>query len=686
MKNLLLSVLLLAGISTKSQTYLAPITWTPITIKDPQQSAGFIDVADFNNDGKKEVVLSTLIESGSASSPWSAKGAMRIFTMPGSNMSGTWTEQTVLPTSANLPFINAPQALDVDEDGILDLVVNQGFLQTNGGSHQWIKGPAFTNRYNFAPETTHGSTYYFWHEVVQFDLDGDGKKDIITTSAQTQDANNTNNGSIHPKKAKIEWYRHLGNGNFQYHLINDSLGGVFLKLHDIDHDGDQDIVVSQFFWNTSRPALVWLENTANPATTNNFQGNWNYHVIDNTTGLGYYFDFYDIDLDGKEELIYDNHNNEDNASVNYGSGTVMPGIYYFDIPSNPASSNQWPKTTIYNGFRTNLFDFGNAASQGCPGIFSIGDIDGNGYPDIAVPGDGNDTLYLFRQKPGNVFVKEIVDNGKMFGMTMITDLDGDGKKEIVAAKHNFPEAWQILFPPAGFLKIYKPTLNCTTSATSISPAAPGFCPDDSVLLTASNGLYYVWNPLNLTQSTSANTASNYSVIVTNNTGCPNTASVTVNAYSPVVPVITQNNNDLQSSTSISYQWYLNGVAISGATNAIYTPTQTGNYTVETTDNNGCTAISNTFNYVITGVEQQQNEIPFAVYPNPASELLIIELFHYSETSTIELVNMLGQSIFQKQINKSETKTSIDVSAFEQGIYFVRVSNDNGMKVQKLTIH
>jgi hypothetical protein len=333
-----------------------------------------------------------------------------------------------------------------------------------------------------------------------------------------------------------------------------------------------------------------------------------------------------------------------------------------------------------------LFDFGNAASQGCPGIFSIGDIDGNGYPDIAVPGDGNDTLYLFRQKPGNVFVKEIVDNGKMFGMTMITDLDGDGKKEIVAAKHNFPEAWQILFPPAGFLKIYKPTLNCTTSATSISPAAPGFCPDDSVLLTASNGLYYVWNPLNLTQSTSANTASNYSVIVTNNTGCPNTASVTVNAYSPVVPVITQNNNDLQSSTSISYQWYLNGVAISGATNAIYTPTQTGNYTVETTDNNGCTAISNTFNYVITGVEQQQNEIPFAVYPNPASELLIIELFHYSETSTIELVNMLGQSIFQKQINKSETKTSIDVSAFEQGIYFVRVSNDNGMKVQKLTIH
>lgn len=463
MKKIILFIITIHTFQNFAQS-LPTVTWSNITVKDPQQSCGFLDVADFNNDGKKEIVMSTLMESGNAGSPWSAKGAMRIFTMPTSGLQGTWTEQIVLPLTSNLPFINQPQAIDVDEDGILDLVVNQGFIQTNGGSHYWMKGPAYTQTYNFAPETTHGNTYYFWHEVAQIDLDGDGKKDILTTSAQTQDASNNNNGSINPKKAKIEWYRHMGNGVFQYHLINDSLGGVFIKAHDIDSDGDKDIVVSQFFWNTNRPALVWLENTASPSAANTYTGTWNYHIIDNTTGLGYYFEFHDMDGDGDKELVYDNHNNQNNTAVKYGSGPVLnPGIYYFDIPANPATSNQWPKTTIYEGFRVNLFDFGNPASQGSPGIFSIGDIDGNGTEDIVVPGDGNDTLYLFRQTASHSYVKETLDLGKMFGMAMITDLDGDGKKEVVAAKHNFPTALQILAPPAGYLKIYKPNYSTATS-------------------------------------------------------------------------------------------------------------------------------------------------------------------------------------------------------------------------------
>jgi hypothetical protein len=438
---------------------LLPLSWQQFTVKDPQQSAGFIDVEDLNNDGIKEIVLSTLMEQGSLSSPWNTKGAVRIF-YPNINnpISSSWTEQVVLSLSQNLPFCNHPQIMDVDLDGNKDILLQQGFLQTNGGSHQWIKGPAFSSLQPFATQTTHGNTYYFWHESEQVDLDNDGLLDIVTTSAKTQDASNQNNSNINPKLAKVEWYRNLGNGNFSYYTLNDSLGGVFLKMYDVDTDGDKDIVLSQFFWGTMRPALVWLENINVPSANNNYTGNWAYHVIDNTTGLGYHFEFFDIDADGADELVYSNHNNEDNqALVDNNNNPILPELCYFEIPQIPATVNQWQKTSIYKGFRTNLYDFGNPASQGTPGIFSIGDIDLNGMPDIVMPGDGNDTLYLFRQKTDNTWQKELLDNGKMFGHAKMVDIDGDGSLEIVAAKHNFPEIWQLLFPPAGFLKIYKPT-------------------------------------------------------------------------------------------------------------------------------------------------------------------------------------------------------------------------------------
>jgi hypothetical protein len=147
------SVLILLPVLGFSQT-LPALNWNTYLVKDNQMSAGFIDVSDMNNDGKKEITLSTLMEEGNAGSPWQAKGALRMFTLNTPQVSADWTETVLMPSSQNLPFCNAPQIFDVDGDGNKDVLLQQGFLQTNGGSHQWLKGPNFTQRFNFVPQTT----------------------------------------------------------------------------------------------------------------------------------------------------------------------------------------------------------------------------------------------------------------------------------------------------------------------------------------------------------------------------------------------------------------------------------------------------------------------------------------------------------------------------------------------------
>lgn len=431
-----------------------------ITVKDPQQSAAFMAVDDLDGDGMKEIVLSSLIELSPPGPPTAAsRGALRIFST-GGNLEGPWNERVVIATTdlVGYPFINTPQVLDVDGDGHKDLLVQTGFLSTLGGSQFWIKGPEFSQRNTFSAETAKSRSGYFWHESAQTDLDGDGLLDIVTTSARTQDllTDPTNIfGSPGPNtKLRVEWHRNLGGGSFSYHPIAEDLGGVFIKTHDIDRDGDSDIVLTHFFGPPQvRDSVVWLEQSERPAADNGYQGTWKLHRIDNTIGLGYHMEIVDLNGDGRMDLIVGAHNHQDNETLNDAQGNrILPGLFWFEIPDDPRNSEGWVKHTISDRFRVTLA--GSPTSQGVPGIFGVGDIDGDGRLDLAVPGDGNDKLYAFRQNADGSFTEDVIEEGeKMFGMAVVADIEGDGHNEIIAAKHNSNDGGTSL--PPGFLKIYR---------------------------------------------------------------------------------------------------------------------------------------------------------------------------------------------------------------------------------------
>ena len=460
---LLLALLLISCGGSPSAEALRGLkagSYEKITVKDPQQSAAFLAVDDLDDDGIKEIVLSTLIEQSLPGPPTAlSRGALRVF-KAGTAMDAPWSEQVLIATTDldGYPFINTPQVFDIDGDGHKDLLVQTGFLTTFGGAQFWLKGPEFTERRNFATETTKGMTGYFWHEAAQADLDGDGLLDMVTTSAQTQDLiNDPTNPTGSPNantKLKVEWHRNLGGGVFDYHRIAEDVGGVFIKLFDVDRDGDQDILLTHFFGPPQRrPSVIWLEQTARPSASNDFAGAWAQHTIDNTIGLGYHMELADLNGDGRTDLVVSSHNHQDNTTLNDADGNrILPGMYWFEIPADPRSSSQWRKHVISQNFLVTLA--GSPTSQGVPGIFSIGDIDGDSRLDLAVPGDGNDKLYAFRQRADGSFAEELIEDGeKMIAMAVIADIDGDGKNEIIAAKHNSNDGGTSL--PPGFLKIYR---------------------------------------------------------------------------------------------------------------------------------------------------------------------------------------------------------------------------------------
>lgn len=146
----------------------------------------------------------------------------------------------------------------------------------------------------------------------------------------------------------------------------------------------------------------------------------------------------------------------------------------------------------------------------------------------------------------------------------------------------------------------------------------------------------------------------------NETICPSVPTVSITA-----------NEMLLSSTAVgnpvSYQWYLNGNAINGATSSTYQATQNGVYYLEVTYDYGC-AVSN--NQTLGSSELIELEFITKLFPNPANEVLNI---HTNDTEiTVLLSDLNGRTIF-KSMENSQSHT-LDISNLSKGIYQVEITD------------
>lgn len=167
------------------------------------------------------------------------------------------------------------------------------------------------------------------------------------------------------------------------------------------------------------------------------------------------------------------------------------------------------------------------------------------------------------------------------------------------------------------------------------------------------------------------TASTGACLVTGN------STITVGTP-PAIPVVSQIGNILTSSSAVTYQWYLNGSAIPGATSQTYTATVDGWYTVWVS-NGSCQSSSSAIFITVTSIDDVHTVFTsLEVSPNPTKDNIYI-LFRNSSTKEVSytITNTLGQIVKTGSCKAiSNEKSTISVESLAEGVYSLNLFNES----------
>ena len=194
--------------------------------------------------------------------------------------------------------------------------------------------------------------------------------------------------------------------------------------------------------------------------------------------------------------------------------------------------------------------------------------------------------------------------------------------------------------------------------------------------------------LNVNSST-LNDGGTYAVTVSSNGCVSSPAFVTITVYAPpVVPIITQNVTQLVSSAGSGNQWFLNGNALTDTT-VTFTFTQNGIYTVQTTNANGCTSVSQPFVVNNVSVNNILTNVFVRLFPNPANDYFIASISNEkNENVNLKISDVTGKVILSDSflIEKGiENQLRIDLTSCSNGLYYVTFFSDGFSKTTLLSV-
>ena len=340
---------------------------------------------------------------------------------------------------------------DIDGDGKKDIVASGGDISILRNTMT----PGELNSSSFAAYVALGIAT---STVASVDIDGDGKLDVASTNSANGDFSIFRNistiGTI-SLDAKVDF----PTGNALQ----------VIGVGDLDGDGDADFAISD----NSTPAVSVFRNLSTPGTISTAP-RVDFTVPANPVGAR----ILDIDGDGQPEVLTINsgnssisvfHNIADPPTVSSisptsarvgktvtitGTGFDATGaknaVYFGAIKANVATATTTSLTaevpggtkTITTGTLAGKVDF-TAGIQ--PANVAIGDIDGDGKPDVAIPnfGTGSQTVSVYHNtsSTGSISGSSLASHqqfssGGNTNSIAIGDLDGDGKLDMVVPNVN----------------------------------------------------------------------------------------------------------------------------------------------------------------------------------------------------------------------------------------------------------
>jgi hypothetical protein len=205
-------------------------------------------------------------------------------------------------------------------------------------------------------------------------------------------------------------------------------------------------------------------------------------------------------------------------------------------------------------------------------------------------------------------------------------------------------------------------INNSESATSYQWAFTGANPSTSTAINPANICYSSPGTYSVTLI-AANSFTSDTLILNN--------YITVFPY-PAPQGITQIADTLFANAGAqSYQWYLNGNIINGATDDQYVALQSGDYNVIATDTNGC-EVEAVINNVIAKIS--------SIIPDGLNVSISVVDFEKLKVEAwpiagIKIFDIIGHELFSATL--SDNKIEIDISVFSKGLYLLQLQSEQG---------
>jgi len=212
---------------------------------------------------------------------------------------------------------------------------------------------------------------------------------------------------------------------------------------------------------------------------------------------------------------------------------------------------------------------------------------------------------------------------------------------------------------------------------AITASSLSFCANDSVTLTApiANSYTYTWFSgttqigNGLQNTFVVHNGGDYSVAVFQGSCSDTSATISLMEKPLPAPIISQTGVVLATGSFSTYQWLKDAQPIAGATAQTYTVTEDGSYSVLVSDTSGC---SNTATAVVmsnVGVGDVNTPNGISVYPNPVTDVLMIDA---PKPVTVQLISLDGKMVLQQ----NNTRRA-DMSALPNGSYILRITDNSG---------